>query len=41
MRRGESMKASFLVEGYARDAEGAGKLLGEAVGEGEGVGKGC
>jgi hypothetical protein len=35
------MKASFLAEGKARDAEGAGKLLGEPVGVGEGVGKGC
>lgn len=40
VRRGERMKASFLVEGYAREAEGEGKTAGEALGDGEGVGRG-
>lgn len=35
------MKESFLVDGYARDAEGLGKLDGEEPGDGEGVGRGC
>lgn len=40
MRRGESMKASFLVEEYARDSEEAGNVAGELEGEAPGVGRG-
>lgn len=34
------MNESFWGEGYARDAEGAGKVEGESPGEGDGVGRG-
>ncbi len=34
------MKASFLVEGYAREAVGAGYVFGESEREEEGVGRG-
>lgn len=40
VRSGERMKASGLVDGYARDAEGAGKVVGVSLGEAAGVGKG-
>ena len=37
------MNASFFVEGYARDSEEAGNVLGESEGEtlGVGSGRGC
>lgn len=35
------MKASGLEDGYARDADGVGGVLGELAVEGEGVGRGC
>jgi hypothetical protein len=35
------MKASGLEDGYARDADGVGNVLGELVGEGGSVGRGC
>jgi hypothetical protein len=41
VRSGERMKESFLGEGYARDAEGVGKVEGDPPGEGDGVGRGC
>jgi hypothetical protein len=41
VRSGESMKASFLGEGYASEADGVGKAFGESLGEGEGVGRAC
>lgn len=34
------MKASGLGDGYARDADGAGKVVGESAGEAAGVGSG-
>lgn len=40
VRSGERMKASGLGDGYARDAEGAGKVVGESAGEATGVGSG-
>lgn len=41
VRSGERMKESLLVDGYAKDAAGAGKVDGEDMGEGDGVGRGC
>ena len=45
MRRGERIKASSWEEGYAKEADGAGKVLGVSSAEGEGAGvergKGC
>jgi len=38
---GERMKESLLIDGYARDAAGAGKVDGEDRGVGAGVGRGC
>lgn len=41
VRSGDRMKASFLEEGYASDADVVGKTFGDSLGDGDGVGRGC
>lgn len=40
VRRGERINAEGVVEGYARDAEGAGMVADGLLGEADGVGSG-